>query len=162
ASTLTDADGYYLFVDVPPGNYRVVETPPDGFTNRSAQGLSQIDPVSVPAGTRNTLLINVLDSAQLSSTFLGLYTDRDIPQTGVPVCGHVPFAFSKGPGPVGQFHLPIDRPGLPPVDIRTFCAELAIATQWPDGGFTPLPIHGILPERGRQIGYLFNHYGVRA
>src|SRR5262249_54112123 len=48
------------------------------------------------------------------------------------------------------------------VDIRTFCAELAIATQWPDGGFTPLPIHGILPERGRQIGYLFNHYGVRA
>lgn len=159
--TYTGADGYYLFGDVPPGAYRLVEIPPVGYANQSAQGLSQIDPVTVPSGTTNTLEVRLLDPALLSSTFRDHYVSRVIPENGVRLFGEVPIGFQGGDGVAGQIRLTITRPGLPPVDIRTFCAELEVAADWPDGPFTPYPLHGISPPRGLQIGYLFNTYGIR-
>ena len=46
ACTTTDSNGDYSFPDVPPGDYTVVETDPDGFTSTTPNNL----PVTVGSG----------------------------------------------------------------------------------------------------------------
>src|SRR5262249_20253881 len=90
AATVTDSDGYYIFLNAAPGNYRLVQTPPEGYVARSAQGNSQINPVTVPANTRDELRVNLLDPDRLSSSFVGMGAFREIPENGVRLFGQVP------------------------------------------------------------------------
>src|SRR5262245_15419349 len=79
AATATEADGSYIFLNLQPGNYRLVQTPPEGYVARSAQGMTQINPVTIPPGTRDEIRVNLLDPDALSSSFVGLGAHRDVP-----------------------------------------------------------------------------------
>src|SRR5262245_23498123 len=43
ATTMTDANGYYLFDQLGPGKYRIVETAPSGYFNQGVQIQSQLN-----------------------------------------------------------------------------------------------------------------------
>jgi hypothetical protein len=78
ATTVTDANGNYLFSDanVPmsfgspglnPGTYSLVETPPTGFVNDATQVLSQLNPAT--SVNASTIQVTLLDPANIFISF---------------------------------------------------------------------------------------------
>ena len=161
AEAFSDDQGFYYFDGVAPGNYRLVQVPPEGFVPRSAQANSQINPTSIPPGTRDTIQFTILDPALLSSSFSGFYSVRDLAPNAVRLFGEIPLGFQNQSAPVGQLRLNITRPGLPNIDIRSWCAELALASEFPEGRFTPEAARYYPFQQPLEIGYLFNTHGMR-
>lgn len=154
---VTDSNGYYLFNDIAPGNYRLEEIAPAGFWASAAQSLSQINPATVPANTRNRIDVQLVDPESLSgATFYERQNFVHIFEA-VRLDGVIPPGFTLDPeeAPVGQFPVDVFRTGLPDIRIQTYCAELAPPTdQFPFGPFRP-------GARVDAVGYLYNRHGTR-
>jgi hypothetical protein len=167
AAVTTDASGLYRFDDsnVPgglsPGTYDLVETPPAGFRNVSAQVLSQINPATVIKAS--TIEVTVVDPASLQLTFdpAAFFARNKWEFLSYT------FEGNARQNTVGQFPITITGSGLPPQgsSFLSFCTDLRnnlanVAQTYPVLP-NPLPPPPADPASAGRIGYLFNHYGTQ-
>jgi hypothetical protein len=167
--TTTDANGGYLFDDsnvtggLNPGTYRLVETPPAGYTNQGVQILSDLDPAS--AVDARTIQVTVVDPSNLSITFdSNAFFARN-------KWDYIDFIFNPNnvnPPPhqqstIGQFPVTVNGTGLAPApQFLSLCWDLAHSLTDGVNNFPVLPTSGqSSPANAGEIAYLFNHYGTQ-
>jgi hypothetical protein len=160
ATTTTNAAGYFVFNQLAPGNYRIVETPPTGYANSGSQAISQIDTATVL--DKNTIAVSVVDPIQLTvtfnaATFFGrhkweLYTYQFF--------GH------EQENSVGQYPLVVTGPNGFNTTYLGLCADLFHSFLDDVNRFgvfaslSPDPNGPGSPHNWGQIGYLYNHFGL--
>ncbi|HWB13988.1 MAG TPA: SdrD B-like domain-containing protein [Pirellulales bacterium] len=153
ASTTTGADGSYLFQGLAPGDYRLVETPPTGYTNSFTQTLSQTN--HVIATTSSSIDVELIDPALLTANVNGTSLNFD----------NANVTFDGDTFPIGVFELPITLTGPNSFSSTfiTYCADLVNSL---DQGQNIFPVMGdpssmsnLGPNAGR-IAYLYNTYAA--
>ncbi|MCZ7639774.1 MAG: SpaA isopeptide-forming pilin-related protein [Verrucomicrobia bacterium] len=84
AETTTDADGYYLFADLIPGNYRIRVLAPDGYV-LSPQDQGSDDALDSDADANGLMACTTLEPGEHDPTWdAGLYLVPTNPGTGTP------------------------------------------------------------------------------
>ena len=147
-TTITGPDGSYLFTDVPPGNYTVVEpTDPTGFGSTSPNTL----PITVPGTLVPVTNVNFGEAqARVSGTVFLDTNDNGVQDAGEPGIGGVTVTLT-GTDAQGN---PVSRPtttgsdgkyvftGLPPSDATGYTLTEAQPAIYTDGTDTPGTVNG--------------------
>ncbi len=165
ASTITNAQGQYLFNGLSPGAYQLVETPPTGYANSGVQtNLSEVNQ-PVVAIDPQTIQVTVVDPTSLTASVNGsAFLSNGNNWIGVR------FNYTGGSQAtaVGEFQASLSTPSLPDYTglFPTLCVEVGLP------GLNNGPnSYGVLPgalptaqyasaANAGEIGYLYNTYAL--
>jgi len=183
ATQTTGADGAYLFSDIAPGDYRLIETPPAGYVNTGAQALSQLQPVLKQGANFIDVSVRALDNDPASpnptppfANYLGVNNSpRRWEGVSLSFFESLPFNLSAGelsisvgtaspwtdisPEKFTSFCVDLDAflpftPPPPPIGPTLFPVDIdPLSTE----KSPPLAPAG-LPANAGRMGYLYNHY----
>ena len=151
STTTTGADGSYLFNGLNAGDYRLVETPKSGYSNKDVQILSQIDPAS--RLDSKTIQVHLIDPTAVSTTFLG---PVDVLRTSINYLGS---QYNN----VQTEQLNISVNGGSP--FQSYCIDLDHDVFVPNNfpvvpGTAPASSPNALAVNAGRIAYLYNHFGT--
>ena len=173
ATTLTDANGFYSFSNVAPGDYLVQETAPAGFVSTGSQVLSQLNPASATPGSTRSISVKVVDPNSVYATTGGFPTSPSrfeglaMSINGVDdTAGQVVDTFKVSLGSTSGG-----------TDLNsgyyTYCADNLHSLDFTSDVYKALPSPGstiakvlppgtakVSPQHAGQIGYLYNHYAI--
>jgi hypothetical protein len=186
ASQVTGPDGAYLFSDIAPGNYRLIETPPAGYVNTGTQALSQLQPVLGQGANFIDVSVRALDNDPASPNptppfvnYLGVNNSperRRWEVVSLSYFGSDPFDLTAGELSVS---VGTNSPTYDNISSRftTFCADLDAFVPFETSGISfPVDIDPLstetspplvtpsgdlpigLPINAGRMGYLYNHY----
>jgi regulation of enolase protein 1 (concanavalin A-like superfamily) len=158
-SQATGADGSFLFTNLAPGRYQLVETPPSGYINQGVQTtLSPLD--TVLSTTKNSITVQVADPGQWvvsanNNQFFALHPLPLAFQLSTDNGAH----YSTEPTYIGP--IPITVAGQ---SFTSYCTDVIDSLD-----NTGTDVFPVLGEPGTQsqlnafgnagrIGYLFNHF----
>lgn len=162
ASTTTDANGAYLFQNLAPGNYHLVETPPAGYASSFSDASSQLNPVL--GTTANSIDVELLDPSQLNvSANVGgpgwFITNPNRNYDNL----NVQFFTQQFETALLNFPVTVTGSGGFSTSFNTYCADLFDYFNSGLNSFQVLrsPGNPVLGQYAGRIGYLYNHYGTQ-
>jgi hypothetical protein len=158
-TTPTDDNGAYLFSDLDPGTYRLVEIPApgSGYVNEEVQILSQLNPAS--RVNSSTIQVTLLDPSDVTVTF---DSNAFFARNRLEYLEFTLFGNPKG-NSVGQFPIAVAAPGVSS-QFLSLCSDLFNDLNLGINVFpvlpTPQPPGPGMPDNAGRVGYLYNHYGL--
>ena len=95
ATDVTDAKGAYLFDNLAPGDYQLVNLSADGFYSSSSQAKSKISPVT--ASTSNSINVTLADPANLRASIdITAFFNSNLFRPSATVSSELPYRAAVG------------------------------------------------------------------
>jgi len=159
-TTTTDANGVYLFQNLPSGSYRITETPPAGYISDTSQPNSPLTPIL--GQTTSSIDVQLSDPSKLQLSYL-THNKEILTLSNVPPL----------PDPlllVGQMNISVNEPDInytTPL-FPSFCVDLNrdISTGQTNLPYSMEPLSQGLandpkvnnPQNAGEIAYLYNKF----
>jgi hypothetical protein len=171
---VTGADGFYSFTNLATGTYKIVETPPAGYSNSSTSDLTHL--YSTTLGT-SSITVTISDGVPNPTPPPTIPPWLVTPTSSNKTTIHINIPTTPPGGhdsAVGQFAITVNEQDVPfTTSFNTFCVDLnRDILPPPFGSDTNLPydvqplatglvsVPGAFPADAGRIGYLYDNFGL--